>query len=161
MDRGKNRKIKSKNTCRLRQRQFNEWRKVGTEVMHNHPLPPTIRTNFQPFCKKQLPWKRNAPSYIAEHGNIRYGISLWPFGVKCSSCVPSQLLVNPQCTFCGEVGSEGEKEKHPKYWCFIKFALLTNPEHNSIWTTTKQVNSITARPSTVTKPFASQSFSRL
>lgn len=45
MDRGKNTKIKSEKTHRLRQRQFNEWRKVGTQVMHSQSSTTSHKQN--------------------------------------------------------------------------------------------------------------------
>jgi len=40
------------------------------------------------------------PTFIAERYIICYGISLWPVGVICPGSVPSQLLVQSQCTHC-------------------------------------------------------------
>ena len=49
-----------------------------------------------------------SPSFIAEHGIIWYGISLWPLWASCLSCVPSQLLVHLQL-LTGKATREAEK----------------------------------------------------
>ena len=37
-------------------------------------------------------------AFVAEHGIIWCGISLWPDWVSCHGCVPSQPLAHPQHT---------------------------------------------------------------
>ena len=43
------------------------------------------------------------PSFITECDVVQYGISRWSAGVNSASCVPSQLLVHPQCLLAGGV----------------------------------------------------------
>lgn len=59
----------------------------------------------------------------------RYGICLWPLGVNCLSCIPSQLLGHPHSTYWGQRG--GKNERGLTFWkhsSAIAKALVCN-EH--------------------------------
>jgi len=61
--------------------------------MHNavahHPM-----NGLEPVAEQQSLSLANSPSLHAEHDAIWHGISLWPVGVSCPGCVPSQLPVH-------------------------------------------------------------------
>ena len=52
--------------------------------------PPNEQYSVHPQAAIAAP-QVNSPSSYTGHDVIRYVIHLWPVGVSCPSCVPSQL----------------------------------------------------------------------
>ena len=120
-------------------------------ITHNDYLgrQNAVTPNVPPFLL--LP-----PALCAEHDAIWSGISLWPVGVSCPGCVPSQLLVPPPAY---SLVGWGEKQKRPglcvstaqhslKHPCVTNSVSSTNPKHSPIPATLKKITSVPAKAST-------------
>ena len=70
------------------------------QVMHN-AIAHHVPTDAQLVPEQQYapPPPPTPPSLYTGHDVTWYGIPLWPVGVSCPGCVPSQLLVplQPSC----------------------------------------------------------------
>ena len=98
-----------------------------------------------------------APAFTVQRDVMWYRISLWPVGVSCPCCVPSQLLVKPQPY---PLAGQREKQRRPwrcvsiaqqqqKYPCVINTVFVTSPKHNTIPAAMKKMNSVPAKTSTI------------
>jgi len=97
-------------------------------------------------------------SFIADV--IWYVISFWSAWVSCPGYVPSQSLAHSKLTGCWGWGWKmGWKESSccgstaqqlPNHWCVISTPLATNTKHSTMRAAVGKVNSIPARPNTVT-----------
>jgi len=109
-----------------------------------------ITLNIPPFFV--LP-----PVFIAECDIIWYGTSFWSVGVSCPSCVPSQLLVQPQPTrWWGGVRKKGldavQALLSSKHAFVINTLSTINPKHSPTQATSKKTNSVPVQTS-ITRKF--------
>lgn len=119
------------------------------------------------FMSSGYPGRQNPSNFIAEHGDIWYGICIWPICISYSYCILSQLLAlshsyllegwtvfsrvrkrNPWC-------STSTFQQLLWHWCVINTVLATNTKPGTLWAAMRKVNSIPARPRTYRKPWLS------